>query len=548
MTDGYDPRFKTPVEVEQLTEDERRALAPFFTNLDSPVFGLRMDQTVAGALFSRYSRTDKSLRRVLLDEFMGEQGLAFGGIANATATDGDLLAREKAEAFYDRVLVGYGDDSVAELGGAHIALEGVSNIAAKIIEDSRIGLSPLEKSTRYVVFNRQVDGRFRYVRDPDIMASSARDAYLRAMDELFQTYSDLLKPLLAWIRERYPRPEGTDEKAWMSATRAKAFDVLRVLLPMSAQTNLGLAGNGRAFEYLLIKMRATPFRELHDLANAMQRELDILIPSFVKRAKNERGQAYTAYLRETTAALRIQERAVVNPHWTSTTPEVRLVSFDPDAEFKVVAALLYPHSYKPFDDLLAEVRRLSPERRAGILNAATEKRGNRFHHPPRGFEEAYYTFDICADIGVYRDLHRHRVLTQERQEFTTGNGYITPPEIVEAGFLDAYRRAMDAANHAHMEILAAGLKDQAQYAVPFGYRIRWRITLNLRECFHLIELRSQPQGHPNYRRIVQEMYRLIAEVHPVLASGMRFVNMESVALERLASEQRLAAKRAALGL
>lgn len=539
---------QTPVEVEQLTPDEQRALRPFFTNLDRPVFGLRMDQTVAGALFSRYSRSDKSLRRVLLDEFIREQGLALPTVDPNAAEGSDLLAREKAEAFYDRVLVGYGDDSVAELGGAHIALEGISNVAVKIIEDRRLGISPLEKSTRYVTFSRQVDGNFRYVRDPDIMTSSARGSYLAAMDGLFQTYTDLLKPVLAWVRERNPRDEKTDEKAWMSATRAKAFDILRVLLPMSAQTNVGLSGNGRAFEYLLMVMRATPFRELHALADSMQQELDQLIPSFVKRAKTERGQAYSAYMRDTAAVLRVQERAAVSPHWTSTTSEVRLVSFDPEAEIKVVAALLYPHSYKPYGDLLAEARMLSPERRAGILRAATEKRSNRFHHPPRGFEEASYTFDLCADIGVYRDLHRHRVLTQERQEFTTALGYITPPELVEAGFHDAYRRAMEIANETHYRILVAGLKDQAQYAVPFGYKIRWRITLNLRECFHLIELRSQPQGHPNYRRIVQEMFRQIQAVHPTLVEGMRFVNLDDVALERLAAEQRLAAKRAALGI
>src|SRR6266540_6315401 len=289
---------------DRFTEAERALLAPFVTDLDAPIFGLRnLPEVVKGALFSRYSRTDKSLRRILLDEFIQapESGFAaiVGAVRDAQRAPGgeQIVAVRQAEAFYERVLIGYGDDSVAELGGAHVACEGVSNIAAKALEDSRIGISPLEKSTRYVVFNRKVDGRYRYLREPAIMASRHAADYETVLDGLFETYSALLEPTIAFVRARTPRAEGTSERAYASATRAKACDLLRGLLPMATLTNVGLFGNGRAFEYLLTKLYAAPLDELGELAGSMQLALDALIPSFVKRAKSERGRAQQEYLR-----------------------------------------------------------------------------------------------------------------------------------------------------------------------------------------------------------------------------------------------------------
>src|SRR6476469_6402298 len=291
MSDTWGDRFG---------EDERALLAPFVTDLDAPIFGLRnLPEVVKGALFSRYSRTDKSLRRILLDEFIDAPESGFERIvAGAGANNQDqVVAIKQAEAFYERVLVGYGDDSVAELGGAHVACEGISNIAAKALEDSRLGISPLEKSTRYVVFNRKLDGRYRYAREPQIMASRHAQRYESALDGLFDTYSALLEPTIAFVRARTPRDAGTSERAYNSATRAKACDLLRGRLPMAPLTNVGLFGNGRAFEYLLTRLYASPLAELPALATEMQTALDALIPSFVKRAASERGRAQQAYLR-----------------------------------------------------------------------------------------------------------------------------------------------------------------------------------------------------------------------------------------------------------
>ncbi|WP_411853378.1 FAD-dependent thymidylate synthase [Roseiflexus sp.] len=535
---------------DRFSDEERALLTPFVTDVDAPVFGLRnLPDVVRGALFSRYSRSDKSLRRILLDEFIQAPEADFQSIValSADAAAHQIVAVQRAEAFYERVLIGYGDDSVAELGGAHVACEGISNIAAKALEDSRIGISPLEKSTRYVAFNRKVEGRYRYLREPTIMASRHAAVYEAAMDALFDTYSALIEPVLAAVRAHTPPEEGVSERAYASATRAKTFDLLRGLLPLATLTNVGLFGNGRAFEYLLTKLYASPLAELRSLAAALQRALDDQIPSFVKRAKSERGKAYQAYLRDTrqeaqslAESIASRMRAIVPP--VADVVPVTLVSFDPDAEARVVAAILYPHLDVPLAEARAIADAMCADERAGVIRAYAGRRESRFHRPGRAFEEARYTFDLLADIGAYRDLQRHRMLTQERQRFGVHHGYVVPPEIDAYGVGSPFRTALDQAGVC-VAAIAADLPDESQYAVPFAYRVRWRVTLNLREAYHLCELRSAPQGHPGYRQIAQEMYRRIAAVHPVLAEGMRFVDMSDYALERLDAERRLDEKR-----
>jgi thymidylate synthase ThyX len=529
---------------DQFHEQERSLLAPFVTDLDSSVFGLRnLPEVVKGALFSRYSRTDKSLRRILLDEFLQTPEAGLSELRGNSSTD-QLVAINKAEAFYERVLVGYGDDSVAELSGAHVACEGISNIAAKVLEDSRIGISPLEKSTRYVVFNRKRNGQYRYLREPAIQQSAFASQYEDALDGLFDCYSELLDPMLAHVRAETPRDAGTSERAYNSATRAKAFDILRGLLPMATLTNVGLFGNGRAFEHLLNRLYAAPTAELTSLATTLQAALDQLIPSFVKRPKTERGQLQHRYKRETRAQI-----AALVDQYQETLPEVvlpvearshgvTLVDYDTDAELRVVAAILYTGSEHALSAARTIAERISATERQQLIRAYVGNRQSRFQRPGRAFEEARYRFDIIADIGAYRDLQRHRILTQERQRFATNLGFITPAEIIAAGLEQPYTSALARAADASEQI-AQTMPEQAQYAVPMAFRMRWRITLNLRELYHLVELRSAPQGHPTYRRVAQAMFSLVQAVHPSLVEGMRFVDMGDYALERLDAERRL---------
>lgn len=540
---------------EPLTAAQVAAVAPFVTNTTGHVFALRnLPEVVKGALFSRYSRSSKGLRHVLVDEFLQNDAAGLAALANPAATADDVTAAtQRAEAFYERVLIGYGDDSVAELGGAHIACEAISNVAAKVLEDSRIGLSPLEKSTRYVPFDQQVAGRYQYYREPTIMASAHAARYVQAMDGLFATYARLLPDVLAWVQQHNPRDEQTTPRAYRSATRARALDLLRGLLPMATLTNVGLYGNGRAFEYALTKLAASPHAELRQLGQQMQQELDQVLPAFVKRAKSERGAAYAAYLAACRVAVAAQAHEWLPSHPDNSTgdsthaaPAVQLVAYDPAAEVNTVAAMLYPHSDLPLAVIREVVATWDTARREAVIAAYIGERGVRFHRPGRALEEPYYTFDLLADLGAYRDLQRHRMLTQERQPYGVQHGSVTPPELVAAGVADAYRAALETAADA-VEAIRADLPDAAQYAVPFAFRVRWRVTINLRAAYHLCELRSSRQGHPAYRAVAQAMYRQIAAVHPALAAGMQFVDMHDYDLERLAAEQRQDAKAARLG-
>ena len=519
----------TATDAPGFSEAEQALLARYLTNTDRRVFALRnLPEVVKGALFSRYSRTEKSLRRVLLDEFLSNPA---AGIAPEPGGSDDLVDVARGEDFYERVLVGYGDDSVAELAGAHIAVEQVSNLAAKALEDSRIGISPLEKSTRYVRFDRRgSDGLFPYHRGPEL----AHPAYLPAMDALFSAYSEMVAPLIENVREAHPMEAGETERAWKSATRANALDLLRGLLPASTLTNLGLYGNGRAFEYLLTKLAASDLPECRDLAGEMHAELEQVIPAFVRRALDDRyGAPAAAYM-----ATARSRAAGLAPRQDSSLPVpagVRLVDFDTDAERRVVAAALFPYSDLPLDDL--QGLDLDVE---AVMRALMEERANRRHRAPRALEQTHYTFEITANFGAYRDLQRHRMLSQQRQLLGTSLGYDVPAELTAYGMAEAFHSAVEQAAGAHKILEDALGPTLAQYSVPLAFRLRWYFQASLREVYHLCELRSGREGHPDYRHVAQEMFRRVREVHPRLVAHARFVDLGlGDQLARRASERRI---------
>lgn len=518
----------------EFSAQDRDLLARYFTNLDRPVFALRnLPEVVKGALFSRYSRTEKSLRRVLLEEFINEPDSGFEHLAGGADSGDDMVAVRRAEEFYERVLVGYGDDSVAELAGAHVAVERTSTLAAKALEDSRIGISPLEKSTRYVRFDRPgPDGRYLYHRGPEL----DRPEYEQAADELFATYSRMVEPATLAIRERFPIEEGETDRAWKSATRAKALDLLRGLLPAGTLTNLGLFGNGRAFEYLITKLAAHELPECNALAVDLHRELSLVIPSFVRRALDERYGRPAARRME---AVRERMRALAggaahpaNGAVEDAGPSVRLVEFDPEAERKVVWAALFPHG-----EISAAAAAADAD---AVLEAMLGDRANRRQRVPRALEHATYTFEIVANFAAYRDLHRHRMLSQDRQLLGTTLGYDTPAYLSDLGMAGAFAAAIEAAASAHGTLERELGPALAQYVVPLAFRVRWYFRTNLRELYHLCELRTTPQGHPDYRWVAQEMFRRAGEVHPRLTRYAKFVDLgRGDELERRASERRL---------
>ena len=520
----------------EFTTEEELLLAPYLTNLERPVFALRnLPEVVKGALFSRYSRTEKSLRRVLLEEFLGAPEL---GLDDAVPAAQGPVATARAEEFYERVLVGYGDDSVAELAGAHLAVERVSTLAAKALEDARIGISPLEKSTRYVRFDRPgPDGRHLYHRGPEL----AHPAYEPAADNLFAAFSGLLDPVLENLRAEFPQEPGETDRAWKTATRAKALDLLRGLLPAATLTNLGLFGNGRAFEYLVTKLAASDLAECRHLAGSMHRELSEVIPSFVRRALDERyGAPAVRRLQDVAADLR---RLAPRAPRAEEAVCVRLIEFDPDAVTKIAAAALFPHS-----DLSLEELRESGLDAGAVLDAVAGDRANRRHRVPRAFEHASYTFEIVANFAAYRDLQRHRMLTQDRQLIGCDLGYDVPPQLEAMGLAGRFREAKEQAAAAHSRLQRDLGPATAQYVVPLGFRMRWYFRVSLREVIHLCELRTTPQGHPDYRHVAQEMFRRVQEVQPELARYANFVDMGAGdELERRQSERRIDEKLRQLG-
>jgi thymidylate synthase ThyX len=549
----------------EFSSDEQNRLAAFFTNLDRDTFGLKLPQEVAGALFSRYSRSVKSLRRTFLDEFLGASELELTDLLGGQfAGDNDSAALKKARAFYERVLVGYGDDSVAQLGGAHIACENISNVAAKLLEDARIGIAPLEKSTRYVRFDQKDSaGNYLFYHEPRIIASPHRAAYLDVMNLLFDSYSKQMEPMLDHVAKSLPieqlevrdpvsgkglsyaeaardeRLKRWAETAYRATVRAHACDVLRSYLPAATLTNVGMFGVGQAFEYLVSKFYSHELSEIKELAGAMHGELNQLIPSFVKRAQ------LNDYLVSATAAAKALAAHFASAPPVATEEPVMLIDYDAQAEEKIIAAILYAHGRQPLEQLRQVAAAMSSEQRRQILSETFAKRRHRRDKLSRASENVYYSFDILGNLGLYRDLQRHRILTQERQDFTTVHGYDTPPEIEEGGFKSEFDHCMQRAAQLYEQIYR-DLPCEAQYVVPFAYKIRWYMKMNLREALHMCELRSMPQGHPDYRFICQEMWRKIQSVHPALAESGKFMDWQKYRLGRLQSEMRTEFKKSAL--
>lgn len=562
---------------ESLSPEEAERIAPYFSNSGRSVVALmNLPEVVKGALFSRYSRSSKGVRRLFLDEFFGRvqtsEILAISEVSTAEA-------RAKAEAFYTRILSDYGDDSVGELGGAHIAFQEVSQIAAKTIEDHRIGLAFLEKSSRYVPFDDKVNGQYRYYRDSNLCESRYGEQVIQHLDGLFDSYAAMLPRMILYLEQTHPIDEIefenaltgdvekfariTDEEfrksaafAYKSAVRAQACDLLRCFLPMATLTNVGVWGNGRALEYMLLNLLADPFAENRWLGRAGAHELDAVIGPFIKRADDEKGKRLQEYLQGRRAVQRELEKKYLTTDGERRATEdgrrmtndvetkVTLTRYDADALDSVVAAILFGAGEWEKCAVMTRVKELSEIEKAEIVRAYVGTRGNRRHKPGRAFEHARYEFDLLINIGEFRDLQRHRVVTPDRQAYTTVHGFETNEQINAVPEIrDAYNVNMERADKLFRAI-ADEYPNEAQYLIPYGYRVRYNIELNLRELYHWCELRTTEQGHPDYRLTSQQMYYAVREVHPLLVEGMTFVNLKpNPPMSRLRAEMRSAKKR-----
>ncbi|MFB5627063.1 MAG: FAD-dependent thymidylate synthase [Nitrosarchaeum sp.] len=533
--------------MSEFSNKEKKILSGHFSNTDGNVFAIITPRQVdRGALMSRYSRTDKSMRRIFLDEF--------------------LQNKNRGEEFYNRVLLEYGDDSVAELGEAQIAIEGLSNIAVKKIEDRRIGLSYLEKSSRYVAWNKKINGQYRFYRDPIIMKSRFGDLYEDTCNFSFDVYSKNIEPMIKYVREKYPiekymfkdsrddieksfskLKEEKDIKSanmiYNGSTKAKALDILRGLLPASTLTNVGITGNGRAFEYLLTILGASELEEEQNLASKIKKELDTTIKAFVKRADDKYGKAFQMYLKQIKKSSKKISKEIKPKIVSGVRTELVDYEAEKNAIDKIVTSIIYEQSPSTsYNNIIQQIKKIPNQKKIKIIEEFANIRKNRRHRPSRAFESVYYTFDLLNNFGMFRDFHRHRALTLERQLLTTDHGYNIPNEIKILGIEKDYRDCMNNTKQTFDKIRIKH-PEQGQYVVNFAYNYPYFMKFNLREACHLIELRTVPQGHVDYRRVAQQMYKEIKKVHPNLSKIMKFVDLKEYDLERFESEKRTEEKR-----
>ncbi len=532
------------------TERDRYYLEPFVSNPDGLVSVVlrNLPAEIVGALCSRASRAAGSLTEVLLKEYLypiadGEDKELAQELEQAVKLVREhgftkILNNQRAQQFYAKWLSQYGDDSIAQMTGSHILLWGVSQVAMKFIEDQRIGLEPIEKSTRYVNFGNKVGGRYLYyIPKPDLEKAGLLNEYRETLDYLFDTYVSLLEPLKAWLGKNF------DDKP--SVLEKKAFDTLRGLLPAATLGQVAFRGNAQAFEYLINRTAKHSQGELRWLSGELKRELDKEIPSLLLRLGDEKSQAYQEYLtnRYRTAHETI---AKVEPEWhekllvRGTKPDVKLVEYDPDGEIKMLAGIIFKDTHADWETSYEMAKKLTTGEKKELFSAYLSGRTARWHKVGRAFENSYLRFEITMDLGAYRDLHRHRMMTQERQLFSCHHGYGIPAELKEAKLDGAYRVALDRAAKLFTQ-LEQHDRELAQYAVPLAYRVRFYEWQNFRQMFWEAELRTISQGHPDYRTIEQEKYRLLKEKFPLIASFM-LVDMADYAIARRGTEEKIAAK------
>ena len=388
--------------VSEFTQEERTTLSPYFSNLDGPVFALtNLPDTVKGALFSRYSRSSKSLRRLFLDEFLGD-------LRGAAVAD-TQVGVARAEKLYAKVFAEYGDDSVAQLGGVHLACEGVSNVLTKILEWGRL-MAYLEQSTRYVPYTDRPGGRWKYYVPTELEGTPLQTRYQATLDRTFEIYARWFEPMQEHFRARFPKEPRDSDGVYRAAIRAKALDTLRGLLPAAVQSNMGLFGTGQAYEALLLRMRANPVAESRAYADLMLTELRKVIPAFLTRVDQpDRGVRWTQYFAETRSATESIAESLLSGEECESRPEVTLTDFDPDGEIKVVAAALYAVSDLPDGQLFEVARRMSARRsrertarlRRSSREPASQARASlradqlSFRHASRTMAR----FAICSAIG-----------------------------------------------------------------------------------------------------------------------------------------------------
>lgn len=521
-----------------------------------------MPPELVGALCSRASRAVGDLREVFLKEFIkpvlnpirdsndsdeawgerekhSESLLALIEFTNHHGAE-RIFSNPRARAFYVRWLAEFGDDSIAQMAGTHLVFACLSQVAIKYLEDQRIGLAPIEKSTRYVNYGVPVNGRYLYYTDVTLADPDILNEYESAMERCFQTYNDLIPRMSVWLKSKFP-----EEKT--SVVEKKAFDILRGLLPTSTISQVAFFGNGQAFEHMINRSMAHPLHEIRWAAEEALRELSKVTPSFFRRITDgKKRDAITGYQKNLVGkggrVKQFTSGIIDTEEKPSGKSKVTLVDYDRDGENKVIAAMLYssPDNHHSWEDVLWKVQGMKREEKLAVIGAYLGDRNARWQKVGRAFENTYVRFEILTNIGAWRDLHRHRMFTQMRQSFTCRHGYEIPPEVIKAGLETEYREAIVGVEESNRKI-ASENPEVAQYSVNLAHGIRFMIYSNLRALFWMLELRTIPEGHPDYRHVCQEMWRKLQGIYPLIAEQM-LVNMGEYDFARRGQEERVQRK------
>jgi len=546
-----------PNRTGELSEREKELLRPYVSDVDATVFTIRnLNPEVIGAALARYSRAPTGFKETVVREFLNPDG-----------TPNEVKGTE----LIDRVVNKFGDESVAELAVSPLCIEEVSNLMTKIIEDCRIGGSPIEESTRYVLYDEKRNGQWRYVRPRRILESQLGEKFIATMDFLFETYAALVEPMQALFRQRLPEERFTievergggvemaapaqltceDERrahriAYGFTIRSAACDVIRCILPAATQANLGIVGNGRFYTGLISKLLTHDLGEAGELAANIQRALATQIPTFIKRAGRRTYRADIANGMRTLCGELFQGVAIDKTAEVTLLPEK-----GEDARVNLLASMIFPYVQHPTAQIRQVVIALPEEKRRQIFAAYLGERKSKRDRPGRALEHGYpIEFDIIAGFAEYRDLQRHRMLTQQRQDLGVLLGYSVPEEIAEIGREDIVRECFERTEDLHRDLHRAGMPEEAQYATLFNHFIRWNVGMNLRELGHFAELRTQKAGHPKYRRTAQLMTRLYLKRHPEMEPVLHFVDHNDYdgGITRAEQEARTARKSLAAGV
>ena len=521
-TKPANPYIKKTADGWEYTAEGVAFLQDAISSIDSDVYAFndKLSPTTIAAGMARLSRRGDDMRITILDEFAPTLG--------------------KDEKLLQRVISAYGDDSVQQLVGAHIVVENASNLLTKQLEWGRLA-AYLEQSTRYIYFDQKDKyGKFKYY-TPNNFDAATKKLYESSMDRIFEAYSDLVHKTTEYVRASSSTPEDERDGAWKAATRAQACDAIRPVLPVATKSTVGIYASGQALEHMIMRLRASDSEEAKEAGTNILKQARSVIPTFLERAdKPERGGATTAYLASTAAKMQSLTREHLHETYgIGDQPSATLLNVWPRNELDIIPYMLYEHSSLPLDEIKDQVATWSIAKKEEVFSAYMGERLNRRHKPGRALELPHYTWDLVCDYGIFRDLQRHRMVDNLTwQALTPRYGFDVPQLVEDAGLSDEFEACFDASLDLYGKLQRAGYHYEAQYATLLGHKMRWTITYNARQAFHLHELRTTPHGHPGYRKLINEMHEKLGEVHPLIINAMKFVNRdEDPELTRLAAER-----------